>query len=143
VHLPLFDAGRLKAEYRGATADLDTAVSQYNETVLRAVQETADALSTVDSLAPQRADQRAALDDAQAAYALAEQRYRAGLTDYLTVLSVETALLAAERGLIDIDATTTTERVHLLVSVGGSFTPPSALPPLATSPVTSSPETQP
>lgn len=143
VHLPLFDAGRLKSEYRGATADLDTAISQYNETVLRAVQETADALSTVDSLARQRADQKAALDDARAAYTLAEQRYRAGLTGYLTVLTAETSLLTAERGLIDIDAATTTERVHLLVAVGGSFKPSRDLPPLATSRVASSSETQP
>lgn len=143
IHLPLFDAGRLKAQYRGATADLDTAVSQYNETVFRAVQETADALSTVDSLTRQRGDQQSALDDAQAAYTLAEQRYRAGLTDYLTVLTAETALLAAERGMIDIDAAAIAERVHLLVAVGGSFKPPRDLPPLATSRVASSSETQP
>ena len=143
IHLPIFDAGRLKAQYRGATADLDTAVSQYNETVLRAVQETADALTNVGSLDRQRIDQKAALDDAQAAYALAEQRYRAGLTGYLTVLTAETAMLAAERGLIDIDAATTAERVHLLVAVGGSFSPPRDLPPLATSRVASSSETQP
>ncbi len=143
IHLPLFDAGRLKAQYRGATADLDTAVSQYNETVLRAVQETADALSTVDSLGRQRGDQKAALDDARAAYALAEQRYRAGLTGYLTVLTAETALLTAERGMIDIDAAATAERIHLLVAVGGSFKPSRDLPPLATPRVASSSETQP
>lgn len=139
IHLPLFDAGRLKAEYRGATADLDTAIGQYNETVLQAVQETADALGTVASLDRQRLDQLQARDDAEAAYTLAQQRYRAGLTNYLTVLTAETAQLTAERGLADIDAATLAQRVHLVVAVGGSFVPPRDLPP----PAASSTETQP
>ncbi len=143
VHLPLFDAGRLKAQYRGATADLDTAISQYNEIVIRAVQQTADALTAVASIERQRADQKAALDDAQGAYTLATERYRAGLTSYITVLTTETALLAAERGLIDIDAALTTARVHLLLTVGGSFKPPRDLPPLEISRGSSFLETQP
>ena len=143
MHLPLFDAGRLKAQYRGATADLDTAISQYNEIVIRAVQQTADALTAVASIERQRADQKAALDDAQGAYTLATERYRAGLTSYITVLTTETALLAAERGLIDIDAALTTARVHLLLTVGGSFKPPRDLPPLEISRGSSFLETQP
>jgi outer membrane protein TolC len=65
------------------------------------------------------------------------------LTGYLTVLSAQTALLAAERSLLDIDAAATAQRIHLLVAVGGSFIPPRDLPPLATSRVASSSETQP
>ena len=143
VHLPLFDAGRLKAEYRGATAELDTAITQYNEVVIRAVQQTADALTAVASIEHQRGDQKAALDDAQAAYTLASERYRAGLTSYITVLTAETALLAAQRGLVDLDASLMTARVHLLLTVGGSFKPPRDLPPLELSRASTSLETQP
>ena len=143
MHLPLFDAGRLKAEYRGATAELDTAITQYNEVVIRAVQQTADALTAVASIEHQRGDQKAALDDAQAAYTLASERYRAGLTSYITVLTAETALLAAQRGLVDLDASLMTARVHLLLTVGGSFKPPRDLPPLELSRASTSLETQP
>ena len=143
VHLPLFDAGRLKAEYRGATAELDTVITQYNEVVIRAVQQTADALTAVASIERQRGDQKAALDDAQAAYTLASERYRAGLTSYITVLTAETALLAAQRGLVDLDASLMTARVHLLLTVGGSFKPPRDLPPLELSRASTSLETQP
>ena len=34
IHLPLFDAGRLRAEYRGAAAEIDDAVAAYNQVVL-------------------------------------------------------------------------------------------------------------
>jgi hypothetical protein len=42
VRLPIFDAGRLRANLRGKTADLDAAVESYNGAVLEAVHETAD-----------------------------------------------------------------------------------------------------
>ena len=42
LHLPIFDAGRLKAEYRRSGAELDAAVASYNESVLRAIREASD-----------------------------------------------------------------------------------------------------
>src|SRR5580698_8947582 len=47
IHLPLFDAGRLRAQYRGSTAEIDDAVSAYNESVLQAVRQTSDQLTLV------------------------------------------------------------------------------------------------
>src|SRR3546814_13726639 len=49
VHLPLFDAQRLKAGYHGATAELDAAVASYNQTVLNAVRDVADQLTLSQS----------------------------------------------------------------------------------------------
>src|SRR3984957_2090533 len=44
IHLPLFDAGRLRAEYRGSAAEFDEAVGMYNQSVLQAVRDTSDQL---------------------------------------------------------------------------------------------------
>jgi NodT family efflux transporter outer membrane factor (OMF) lipoprotein len=121
IHLPIFDAGRLRAEYGKATADLDAAVASYNETVLRAVREAADQASRVQSLNGQLADQQLALDAAEQAYRLAEQRYGAGLSTFLTVLSAETQVLGARRQRIDLLADRTNARIALLVALGGSF----------------------
>ena len=123
IHLPLFDAGRLKAQYRDATARIDDAVAVYNETVLQAVQEAADSLTEIASLSQQSVNQKSALDDAQAAYDLADARYRAGVTDYLSVLNAENALLTAQRSAADIAAEQLINRIRLLVAVGGSFEP--------------------
>jgi NodT family efflux transporter outer membrane factor (OMF) lipoprotein len=123
IHLPLFDAGRLRAEYRGAAAEIDEAVSVYNESVLRAVRETADQLSLVETLNAQIVQQQRSLDDAEAAYHLAEARFRAGVSTYLTVLTTETAVLSARREHVTLVSDQAMARVNLLLAVGGSFDP--------------------
>lgn len=119
IHLPIFDAGKLKAEYRGATAGIDGAVASYNDTVLRAVRESADALTRIAALRDARVQQQRALNAAEAAYRLAGERYRAGLSTYLTVLSAESQVLAARRTDVDLVAAEATARVELMLAVGG------------------------
>jgi NodT family efflux transporter outer membrane factor (OMF) lipoprotein len=121
IHLPLFDAGRLRAEYRKSGAEIDVATAAYNDTVLRSVRESADQLARLRSLDQQLADQARALQAAERAFDLAEQRYGAGLASYLTVLSAETQVLAARRQRINLLADRTQARVALIVALGGSF----------------------
>jgi NodT family efflux transporter outer membrane factor (OMF) lipoprotein len=123
IHLPVFDAGRLRAKYRGAAAEIDDAVAAYNESVLQAVRETSDQLSLVETLNAQIVEQQRSLDDAEAAYRLAEERYRAGLSNYLTVLTTESAVLSARREHVGLISDQAIARVDLLLAVGGSFDP--------------------
>lgn len=104
LRLPFFDAGRLRANYRGKAVDVDGAVQGYNAAVLEAVREAADALSSVQSVARQQREQALALASAESAYDLALQRYRAGLGSYLGVLSVETNVLAQRRASNELKA---------------------------------------
>ena len=126
ISLPLFDGGRLKAEYRGSEAQLDSAIAGYNDTVLRAVEQTADQITRLDALARERVDQQLTLDATEAAYKLAEERYRAGLASYLSVLNAETQVLTARQLMVDIIASQAVARVTLLLAVGGSFDPQAA-----------------
>jgi NodT family efflux transporter outer membrane factor (OMF) lipoprotein len=121
VHLPLIDAGRLKAEYRRSGADLDVATANYNEAVLRAVRESADQLARLRSIDRQLLDQQRSLDAAESAYSMAEQRYGAGLSTYLTVLNAETQVLGARRQRVNLLADRTSARIALVVALGGSF----------------------
>ena len=123
VSLPLFDAGRLRAEYRGSEAELDSAVASYNSTVLQAVQQTADQLTRINALARERLDEQQTLTAAEDAYRIGEERYRAGLSGYLSVLNVETQVLAARRDTVDLIADQALARVTLLLALGGSFDP--------------------
>jgi NodT family efflux transporter outer membrane factor (OMF) lipoprotein len=123
IHLPVFDAGRLRAKYRGAAAGIDDAVAAYNESVLQAVRETSDQLSLVETLNAQIVQQQRSLDDADAAYQLAEERYQAGLSNYLTVLTTESAVLNARREHVGLISDQAIARVNLLLAVGGSFDP--------------------
>jgi NodT family efflux transporter outer membrane factor (OMF) lipoprotein len=121
IHLPIFDAGKIHARYAGATADLDGAVADYNGAVLTAVRQTADALTEVASLKAQRADQQAALDSAERSFALAQTRYRSGLSDQIAMLTAENTLLTARQQMAALIANSTIQRVTLLLSVGGGF----------------------
>jgi NodT family efflux transporter outer membrane factor (OMF) lipoprotein len=121
IHLPLFDAGRLRAEYRGAAAGIDDAVAAYNQSVLQAVRETSDQLSLVEAFNAQIVQQQQSLDDAEVAYQLAAERYQAGLSNYLTVLTTETAVLNAQREHVGLISDQAVARVNLLLVVGGSF----------------------
>jgi NodT family efflux transporter outer membrane factor (OMF) lipoprotein len=128
VHLPLFDAGRLRAEYRGSAAEVEEAVAAYNGSVLQAVRETSDELSLVEAVNDELVEQRRSLDDAEEAYRLAEERYRAGLSSYLTVLNAETAVLGARREHITLVSDEAIARVNLLLAVGGNFDPQTETP---------------
>jgi len=128
IHLPLFDAGRLRAEYRGAAAEIDDAVAAYNRSVLQAVRETSDQLSLVEVLNAQNVQQQRSLDDAEGAYRLAEERYGAGLSSYITVLNTETAVLRARREHVALLSEQAIARVNLLLAVGGSFDPQGRTP---------------
>jgi NodT family efflux transporter outer membrane factor (OMF) lipoprotein len=123
LHLPIFDAGKIRAQYAGATAGLDGAVADYNGAVLNAVKQAADAMTEVKSLTAERADQLAALDSATKAFALAEERYKDGLSDQIPVLTAEATLLSARQQLAALIAQTAAQRVTLLLSVGGGFNP--------------------
>jgi NodT family efflux transporter outer membrane factor (OMF) lipoprotein len=121
ISLPLFDGGRLRAQYQSSEAQLDQAIAGYNDTVLRAVQQTADQLTRIDALARERVEQQQTLEANEAAYKLAEERYRAGLASYLAVLNAETQVLTARQTMVDIIADQTVARVTLLTAIGGSF----------------------
>ncbi len=123
ISLPLFDGGRLRAQYRGAEAQLDAAVAGYNDAVVHAVQQTADQITRIDALTRERVDQQLTLEANEAAYGLAEERYRAGLASYLSVLNAETQVLNARQTMVDINTDQAVARVTLLLAVGGSFDP--------------------
>ncbi|WP_382156643.1 efflux transporter outer membrane subunit [Hydrogenophaga sp. ANAO-22] len=123
IHLPIFDAGRLRAQLRTRTADLDAAVESYNGAVLEAVRETADQLNARQSLERQREQQAQARSAAEAAYDIATQRYRAGLSGYLTVLSAETSLFSQRRQTVDLQARALSTQVALVRALGGGFAP--------------------
>jgi NodT family efflux transporter outer membrane factor (OMF) lipoprotein len=121
IHLPIFDAGKLKAQYAGATAGLDIAVADYNEAVLNAIKQTADAMTQVKSLGAQAAQQRDAVANAQKAFRIAEDRYRSGLDTQIPMLTAESTLLQARSALAAVTAAAAQQRITLLLTVGGGF----------------------
>ena len=121
LRLPIFDAGRLRANLRGKSADLDGAVESYNAAVLDAVRDVADQVASSQAIVRQQAEQRAAQTAAEGAYEIAVQRYKAGLGNYLYVLTAETSVLNQRRQAVDLAARALDTRVGLMRALGGGY----------------------
>ena len=125
IHLPIFEGGALRANYTAAVGQIDVSVAAYNDLVVRAVRQAADALSAVDTNAADAAQQRAILANLQTTVHLDEVRYRTGLGGRLDVLDSGDRLLGARQSATNIDADGAIARIQLAVAMGGGFSPDS------------------
>jgi NodT family efflux transporter outer membrane factor (OMF) lipoprotein len=130
LRLPLFDGGRLRAQLALRGAEADAAIEGWNATLLRALREVADAMAGVQALRQQQAAQDQATAAAEAARALALQRFQAGLGNSLSLLAADGALLAQQRAATDLKARQLAAEVALTLALGGGYHDP-ALPPRA------------
>jgi NodT family efflux transporter outer membrane factor (OMF) lipoprotein len=121
VSLPIFSGGRLEGAYRGARADYDAAVAAYDQTLVQALQEVADAAASQRALQGRLALARAALSDAEEGYRIARLRYEGGLTGYLTALTAEDAAIAQRRAVADLEARAMALDAALARALGGGF----------------------
>ncbi|RZL93025.1 MAG: efflux transporter outer membrane subunit [Variovorax sp.] len=123
IRLPIFEGGKLRANLRGKSADLDAAIQSYNASVLDGVRDVADQVTSAQSIGRQQAQQREAQGAAESAYDIAVQRYRAGLGNYLNVLTAETSVLAQRRQAVDLAARALETQVGLARALGGGWQP--------------------
>ena len=129
LRLPLFGGGRLQANLDARRADVDAAIEGYNGTLQRALREVADELTGQRSLERQQRAQHDATTAADAAYALALQRYRAGLGNFLVVLTAQTNVLTQRRAATDLKARHLASEVALVRALGGGYDAGSDAPP--------------
>lgn len=125
LSLPLFNRRQLRGALEARQAQYDASVGQYNQTLIDAVHDVADVVTNWRALERESTEQRTALAAAQRAYDLTTERYRAGLDNYLTVLSTENQLLFAEAAGAQLAAQRLTFSVALVRALGGGYTPPS------------------
>jgi NodT family efflux transporter outer membrane factor (OMF) lipoprotein len=121
VSLPIFNAGSLRARYRGALADYDDAAASYDGVLSKALQDVADAAVSARALDGRLTQSRLALKASTAAHDISVQRYRGALSTYLDVLSAEDALISDERAVADLEARAFTLDVALVRALGGGF----------------------
>jgi NodT family efflux transporter outer membrane factor (OMF) lipoprotein len=129
IRLPLFEGGRLRGNLAMSSADVDAAIESYNAAVIDAMREVADQSQAVLATARQQTEQARALQAAEGAYDIARQRYRAGLGNYLSVLTAETAVLAQRRQQADLQAQAIGSQIGVAQAMGGGWTPEQECPP--------------
>jgi len=123
IHLPIFDAGRLRAGLAGATAAVDLATASYNDTVVTAVREAADALARIGSLGEQRARQREVVRGYAETGRLNAVRVRSGLESRLDLVDNDVRLLDAQLRDVNLLTDAAVARVQLVLALGGGFDP--------------------
>ena len=121
ISLPIFDAGRLRANLAAEDADYDVAVDAYNQALADALRDVADQLVSFRSVDDQRREQVEAVATAREAYDLALLRYREGLGNYLQVLSAEQPLLVQQALDVDLRARQLALSIDLARALGGGY----------------------
>jgi len=121
IHLPIFDAGALRAQLKGRYADFDYDVAPYNQTLINALSDVATQVTQIHSADRQLVDAQQALDAQTKAYQLALVRYKAGLNEQLQVLNADDNRLAAETAVVNLQMDRRAMQIGLIKALGGGF----------------------
>lgn len=121
ISLPIFQAGRLRANLDAAHAQRSIALAQYERVIQSGFREVADALALTATLSAQRQAQQALVNAATSAEQLSRARYEAGRDSYLVQLDAQRTLYAAQQGLVSTRLAEQTNRVVLYRVLGGGW----------------------
>jgi multidrug efflux system outer membrane protein len=116
-----FDLGRVKAEVEGSRARADVALAAYEQTVLRALEDTEDALVTHSRTRDSLRDATQAAEASRTAARIARTRYEGGLVDFLDVLDAQRTQLEAEDRLAQSRTDTATSLIAVYKALGGGW----------------------
>ncbi|MDH4607069.1 efflux transporter outer membrane subunit [Pseudomonas sp. BN102] len=128
LSLPAFDGGLRRGELGAAAAGYDLAVEQYNQTLIGALQQVADALVRIKSLRQQQELAVEAVAAAQKTYDLALLAQQSGLTDFDAVLDTQPTLFQRQLQQQQVRAALLGAQADLLLALGGGVLPGPAGP---------------
>jgi multidrug efflux system outer membrane protein len=121
INLPIFTAGRLKANLDYAEVQKNIQVATYEKAIQSAFREVADGLAARTTYEQQLTAQRALVGTSEEYYRLAERRFRTGVDSYLTLLDAQRQLFSAQQQLIGDRLNQLTSEVNLYKALGGGW----------------------
>jgi NodT family efflux transporter outer membrane factor (OMF) lipoprotein len=116
---PIFHGGALKAEQRSARDEYQAAFAAYQQTVLNAFGQVADALQALGNDFDFLNAQQRALDSAGASMALTQQAYGAGNAGFLQVLDAQRLHQQAQLGRAQALGQRYIDVIKLMLAAGG------------------------
>lgn len=125
ITAPIFDSRRIKANIETQDALLEQARLNYKATVLTALEDVENALTSVANSSERRQKLTGAADSARETLQIAEQRYAGGLTDFITVLDSQRTLLSLEDDLASSTGELANAQIQLFKALGGGWSPAS------------------
>lgn len=121
IDFPIFEGGRLRANLSHQEAAYDAAVERYNASLLRAVQEVADALSRRREIETRLSAQRQTLQDAETNKRLQQTLARAGLSDQRKPLQARLEVNQVCLVLAELLAEQRKAAVRISKALGGGY----------------------
>ncbi len=140
LHLPIFNGDRLQANYGVSRAQLDSAVAQYNATVMSAAREVATQVLSAQQIADRATQQRAQIQADTQLLGTAQARQRQGVRDAREALAAQAQLLQQRDAAAQLQAQAVATDLNLIKALGGGYrldAEASALPQSRRTPLTS------
>lgn len=123
VRWALFQGGRIKANISVQEFRRDQSVVRWQRSVLTALEETENALVSVEQQKVRRASLAEAVRANQRAVDLANDLYKRGLADFFSVLDTQRQLFSLQDQLADAEGQVTLNMVSLYRALGGGWQP--------------------
>ena len=131
---PLFQRERLRRKVEAAESMSQEVLETYASAVLQAFAEVESALAAEDELNRQLDDLEESSSQARAALAMAQDRYRQGLSDVLQVLITERRVFSSQSQALAVRRLLLDNRINLHLALGGGFGPPVGAKPMTLNP---------
>jgi outer membrane protein TolC len=140
---PILEGGRLQGQLDFDRAHVRELIATYRQTALTAFQDVEDALSAKRRLKALAAANLDAVTSARRSQALAEQQYKLGSADYLTVLNTQRTLFQAEDAYLQVRLQQFQAAISLFRALGGGFAGTSGTGTIPPAPPSAGPASQP
>jgi outer membrane protein, multidrug efflux system len=124
IHLPLFDAGRLRARYGASQAAIDSAVAGYHDTLVGAARDVAQQAATRAQIAAERAQRLIQVDAAHQLELSAAARVRQGINDARSELAATESWIEQRDALLQLDSAALSADIALQRALGGGYENP-------------------
>ncbi|AGP49322.1 transporter [Psychrobacter sp. G] len=119
ISVPIFDAGRLDANYDVAQIERKQTLAGYERSIQTAFREVSDVLATRATLGEQLEAQYRLQDNFEQTYQIADARFKAGISNYLDVLDAQRSLFSTQQGILDLELQKIISQIELYQVLGG------------------------
>lgn len=119
VSVPIFDAGKLDSQHEVAKIKQQQALVAYEKSIQNAFKEVSDVLADRATLDKRLNSQYKLQDNLNETYNIALARYKAGLSDYLSVLDSERSMFSAQQSILGLEQARLISQINLYKALGG------------------------
>jgi multidrug efflux system outer membrane protein len=121
ITVPIFEAGKLRADLDVATVQKDINVAQYEKAIQTAFSEVANGLAARGTYSGEVASLERVAEAEQRSLDLSQLQFSSGVASYLTVLTAQTGLYGAQQTLVSTRLARLTNLVDLYRDLGGGW----------------------